>query len=103
MKDTADVVARIGFRMFLGVSAEMANFSPDGGAFSLFLYDNPLSIFVELPTAEEAAAISGGSGGCDLSKIKYSNIYCGVIRGALEQVNLKVECRFVRDALRGMR
>ena len=24
-----------------------------------------------------------------------------MIRGALEQVNLKVECRFVRDALRG--
>jgi hypothetical protein len=101
MKDTADVVARIGFRMFLGVAAEVANHSPDGSAFSLFLYDNPLGIFVELPTAEEAAAMRGGSGGCDLSKIKYSNIYCGVIRGALEQVNLKVECRFMRDALRG--
>ena len=101
MKDTAEVVARIGFRMFLGVNAEAANFSPDGSAFSLFLYDNPLSIFVELPTSEEAAAAMGGAGGCDLSKIKYSNVFCGVIRGALEQVNLKVECRFAKDALRG--
>ena len=29
--------------------------------------------------------------------MKYSNVYCGVIRGALEQVNLKVECNIVRD------
>eukprot|EP00567_Pseudictyota_dubia_P002997 CAMPEP_0197450322 /NCGR_PEP_ID=MMETSP1175-20131217/24875_1 /TAXON_ID=1003142 /ORGANISM="Triceratium dubium, Strain CCMP147" /LENGTH=204 /DNA_ID=CAMNT_0042982711 /DNA_START=19 /DNA_END=633 /DNA_ORIENTATION=- len=98
MRDTAEVIARIGFRMFLGVSAEVANFSPDGRAFSLFLYDNPLAIFVELPPPKEDGE---GSGGADLSKIKYSNIYCGVIRGALEQVNMRVECQFVRDALRG--
>uniref|UniRef100_A0A7S4K9E3 Trafficking protein particle complex subunit n=1 Tax=Odontella aurita TaxID=265563 RepID=A0A7S4K9E3_9STRA len=98
MRDTAEVIARIGFRMFLGVSAEVANFSPDGRAFSLFLYDNPLAIFVELPPPKEEGE---GSGGPDLSKIKYSNIYCGVIRGALEQVNMRVECQFVRDALRG--
>ena len=39
--------------------------------------------------------------GDDLRKLKYSNVYCGVIRGALEQVNLKVECSIVRDTLKG--
>ena len=94
MRETAEVVAKIGFRMFLGMTCEVANFSPDGRAFSLFIYENPLAIFVELPSP-------GEDGGADLSKIKYSNIYCGVIRGALEQVNLKVECQFLRDVLRG--
>jgi hypothetical protein len=100
LRETADVVARIGFRMFLGVNAEVGNVSPDGSGFSLFLHDNPLSIFVELPSAEEGG-LQARAGGCDLSKVKYSNIYCGVIRGALEQVNLKVDCNFVRDILRG--
>lgn len=98
MKDTAEVVAKIGFRMFLGMSCEVANISADGKAFSLFLYENPLSIFVELP---ESSKDSEGEGGPDWSQMKYSNIYCGVIRGALEQVNLKVNCEFVRDVLQG--
>uniref|UniRef100_A0A6V2DC26 Trafficking protein particle complex subunit n=1 Tax=Ditylum brightwellii TaxID=49249 RepID=A0A6V2DC26_9STRA len=99
MRDTAEVVAKIGFRMFLGVTAETSNFSPDGRAFSVFLYDNPLAIFVELPPPPSGGAIASGEK--DLSKIKYSNIFCGVIRGALEQVNLRVNCEFVRDVLRG--
>lgn len=98
IQDTAKVIAHIGFRMFLGVSAEVSNFSPDGRSFSIFLYDNPLAIFVELPPSNEDGR---GENGCDLSKIKYSNVYCGVIRGALEQVNMRVECQFVRDVLRG--
>jgi hypothetical protein len=53
-----------------------------------------LSTFVELPGDEQ-------SGDDDLRRLKYSNVYCGVIRGALEQVNLKVECNIVRDTLKG--
>ncbi len=34
------------------------------------------------------------------SDLHYSNLLCGVIRGALEMVNLKVECKIVRDALK---
>ena len=62
LRETADVVARIGFRMFLGVNAEVGNFSPDGSGFSLFLHDNPLSIFVELPSAEEGGPTGQGGG-----------------------------------------
>jgi hypothetical protein len=94
LKDTAEVVAKIGFRMFLGIGCEVGKLTAK--SFSLFLNENPLSIFVELPQNGES-----GDSGTDWSKLKYSNIYCGVIRGALEQVNMKVECDFVRDVLRG--
>ena len=30
----------------------------------------------------------------------FSNLYCGVIRGALEMVHLQVEAAFVQDVLR---
>ena len=36
-----------------------------------------------------------------LSSLKYSTLMCGVIRGALEMVNVEVECWCVRDAARG--
>ena len=97
MRDTADVISKIGFRMFLGVSAEVGNFTPDGRSFSLFLTDNPLSIFVELPES----STQQGQQEEGKEKLLYSNIYCGLIRGALEQVNLRVECKFVRDVLLG--
>ncbi|CAN0352035.1 unnamed protein product, partial [Ectocarpus sp. 12 AP-2014] len=35
------------------------------------------------------------------SGLLYSNLLCGVIRGALEMVQMKVSCRCVRDVLRG--
>ncbi|KAL3791783.1 hypothetical protein ACHAWO_005703 [Cyclotella atomus] len=94
LRDTAEVVAKMGFKMFLGVQAEVGGFSQDQKSFSIYLQDNPLSTFVELPGDEQ-----GGSD--DLRRLKYSNVYCGVIRGALEQVNLKVECNIVRDTLKG--
>lgn len=96
LRDTADALARTAFPMFLGVAAEAGAFSPDRRSFSLYLRDNPLSTFVDLPPGDDARA-----GGDDLRKLKYSNLYCGVIRGALEQVNLKVECSIVRDTLKG--
>jgi len=96
LRDTAEVVAKMGFRMFLGVSAECGNFSQDQKSFSIYFHDNPLSTFVELPPAGDDQM-----GGDDLRKLKYSNIYCGVIRGALEQVNLKVDVSLVMDTLKG--
>mmetsp|Transcript_15801 Transcript_15801/g.23121 ORF Transcript_15801/g.23121 Transcript_15801/m.23121 type:complete len:197 (-) Transcript_15801:896-1486(-) len=92
LRETAEVVAKIGFRMFLGLTCDIGNVTDK--SFSLFMNENPLSIFVELPQGED-------HNGADWSQLKYSNIYCGVIRGALEQVNMKVECDFVRDVLKG--
>jgi len=43
--------------------------------------------FVELPST--------------MSSLRYSNILCGAIRGALEMVSLRVSCKFIKDVLVG--
>ncbi|KAJ1454138.1 NO signaling/Golgi transport ligand-binding domain-containing protein [Pelagophyceae sp. CCMP2097] len=86
--ETADVIAKIAFRMFLGVAVDVANWNPEKTACSLLLYDNPLGDFVELPPPYN-------------TELLYSNVLCGVVRGALEMVQMRVECYFVRDMLRG--
>ncbi|EFN52425.1 hypothetical protein CHLNCDRAFT_138928 [Chlorella variabilis] len=86
-RETADRIAKVGFKMFLNTTATVANWNAEGTECSLILEDNPLTDFVELPE--------------QLGALKYSNLLCGVIRGALEMVNMDVECAFVRDVLRG--
>lgn len=86
-RETADVIAKVAFKMFLGISADITSWNAEMSAFSLLLYENPLSECVELPAHH--------------SQLLYSNVLCGVIRGALEMVQLRVDCRFVRDVLRG--
>jgi hypothetical protein len=76
LNDTAKVIGEQGFKMFLGVTAEVANFDVEAKAFSLIIRENP-------------------------NKLWYSNILCGVIRGALEMVNMKVAAYFRKDILRG--
>ena len=85
-RDTAENIAKIGFKMFLGATCDVANYSSDGKSFSLYLCEDPLAMFVELPEQLRERNKQ--------RTLKYSNVYCGVICGALEQVNLKVECPF---------
>ena len=87
-RDTAEVVSKVGFKMFLNITPVIGNWSADAREFSLILDENPLAEFVELP--EDAAR-----------HLWYSNILCGVLRGALEMVQMQVECYFLSDALRG--
>eukprot|EP00160_Parvularia_atlantis_P012265 Unigene2450_Nuclearia_a/m.7561 Unigene2450_Nuclearia_a/g.7561 ORF Unigene2450_Nuclearia_a/g.7561 Unigene2450_Nuclearia_a/m.7561 type:complete len:199 (-) Unigene2450_Nuclearia_a:9-605(-) len=86
LRETAEVISKVGFKMFLNITPAVTNWSPDGKAFSLLFEDNPLTDFVELP--EDAAGLS------------YCNLLCGVLRGALEMVQMQVECSFVKDVLR---
>eukprot|EP00741_Cyanophora_paradoxa_P000217 tig00000402_g210.t1 len=86
-RETAEVIGKVAFRMFLGIVAQVVNWNPEGTECSFIIDENPLNDFVELP--ESATGLL------------YSNILCGVIRGALEQINMKVECHFLKDALRG--
>jgi len=58
-------------------------------SFTLTLDENPLAEFVELP--EEA--LEGG--------LWFSNVLCGVLRGALEMIQIRVTAEFVSDVLRG--
>jgi len=86
-RDTAEVVAKVGLRMFLGVGAAVTNWNEAGTECVLVLESNPLAEFVELPEQYR-----------DLS---YCQMLCGVVRGALEMVSMKVSCEFCKDALRG--
>ena len=65
---------QLAFKMFLGVSPVVTNWSAASDEFSLILDNNPLSDFVELPDGREG--------------LFYSNILCGALRGALEMVRI---------------
>ena len=73
--------------MFLGVTADVRNWTEDGSSYSLMLDDNPLTMFAELPD--------------NLNNLWYSNSLCGVIAGALEMVLWKCKVQFHKDQLRG--
>lgn len=49
--------------------------------------ENSLNDYVELPEK--------------YISLWYSNLICGVIRGALESINIRVECRYYQDTLKG--
>lgn len=82
-----DRIAKVAFKMFLNTTATVANWNAEGTECSLLLQENPLAEFVELPE--------------QLHSLRYSNVLCGAIRGALEMINMSVECEFVRDVLNG--
>ena len=48
--------------------------------------ENPLNDYVELPDKFKG--------------LWYSNMICGVIRGAFEAINIKVECKYTKDTLK---
>jgi hypothetical protein len=89
-KDTAEVISKVGFKIFVNVTPQVVNWSQDGRAFSLILDENPLAEFVELPDDDKAS-----------KELWYSNVLVGVLKGALEMVQLEVEAFFVSDVLRG--
>ena len=81
--ETADVIAKVGFKMFLGVTAEVVGASAN--EFTLQFSDNPLADFVELPE--------------QYSTLAYSNMLCGVLRGALEMVQVRRRPRTLRTPI----
>jgi len=100
-REVGEVVAKVGFKAFLNIvpnvthSAPAAATTPNPGSapstpsFTLTFDENPLAEFVELPED----ALEGG--------LWFSNVLCGVLRGALEMVQMQVEATFVSDVLRG--
>merc|ERR1711907_419596 len=85
--ETCDVVAKVGFKMFLGVRADLANWNADKTECSLLLGESPLIEFVELPES--------------LGGLWYSMLVCGIIRGALDMLNTQVKTEPVKCMLRG--
>ncbi|XP_065163686.1 trafficking protein particle complex subunit 3 [Atheta coriaria] len=86
LKDTADKV-QTAFRMYLGVQPNVANWSPAGDEFSFIIDSNPLTELVELPE--------------EMKNLKYCNLICGALRGALEMVHLDIQSWIVQDQLKG--
>lgn len=85
---TSEVISKCAFKIFLNMTPHVTNWSNSKNSFSLVFDENHLSDFVELPM--------------DASKeLWYSNILCGVLKGALEMVQLDCEVYFVSDVLRG--
>jgi len=84
-RDTAEKI-QSGFKIFLGITPSITNWSPAGDEFSLCFETNPLTEFVELPD--------------NYSNLKYCNILPGVLRGACEMVQMEIACWFVQDQLK---
>ena len=89
LRETAEILSKQAFKMFLGIQPAITNWSPTYDEFSLILDPNPLIEFVELPEDGK------------LDNLCYSQVICGAIRGALEMVQLKVECNVKQDQLKG--
>lgn len=86
-RETADVISKLAFKMYLGIQPVVSNWSAAGDEFSLLIENNPLTDFVELPPGH--------------SQLNFSNILCGVLKTALEMVQMEVDVRFVQDTLKG--
>lgn len=89
-RDTAEMISKVGFKIFLNITPTVTNWTADNKQFSLLFDENPLADFVELPDDGRAQ-----------DELWFSNILCGVLRGALEMVQMSIEARFVSDVLRG--
>lgn len=84
-RDTAEKI-QVAFKMYLGIQPVITNWTSNCDEFSLIIDSNPLIDFVELPD--------------QYKNLKYCILLCGVIRGALEMVNLEVRSWIVQDQLK---
>lgn len=87
IKDTAEIISKVAFKMFLGITCDVTNWNTSNTSFSLVIQDNPLTDYVELPSQYE--------------ELQYCCILCGIIRGALESVQLQVTSNVIKDTLKG--
>ncbi|KAA6398062.1 MAG: putative trafficking protein particle complex subunit 3 [Streblomastix strix] len=85
VKDTAEVICKVGFKMFFGFAP---NWTQAGEKeFTLTFDQNPMIDFVELPD--------------DMRELNYCNALCGVVVGALDAVGIDAECLITQDPLKG--
>ncbi|KAI9797210.1 MAG: transport protein particle 22 kDa subunit [Piccolia ochrophora] len=89
-RETAEMISKVGFKIFLNITPSITNWTSDNKQFSLVFDENPLADFVELPDDGRAQ-----------DELWYSNILCGILRGSLEMVQMQVDAHFVSDVLRG--
>lgn len=71
-KEILDFIAKVGFKMYLGVTCDITVYSEK--EFSFSFSENPLNDYVELPEK--------------YSSLWYSNLIPGIISGGLDSVRL---------------
>jgi hypothetical protein len=76
-------IAKVAFRMFLNVNASVQDLNPELTSCKFVLESNPLVRFAVLPDG--------------LSALRVSQLLCGVIRGALEVLGMRVEASVYYD------
>jgi len=86
MRDAADKIQQA-FKLYLGLSPGISNWSNGNEEFSLTFESTPFAEFVELPDS--------------CSNLKYGNILPGVVRGACEMVQMEVQSWIIQDTLKG--
>ncbi|KAK6489405.1 trafficking protein particle complex subunit 3-like isoform X1 [Huso huso] len=87
-QETTDVIAKVAFKIYLGVTPSVTSSSPAGDEFSLLLDSNPLEDFIEeLPEGH--------------SSLLYSNLLCGILRGALQTVRLAAHVELIQNGGKG--
>lgn len=86
LKDVADKIQHA-FQLYLNVTPSVDHWSQTNDEFSIILYNNPLTEFVELPDS--------------LQNMNYLNVLPGIIRGALEMVSIPVRAWIKSDHLKG--
>ena len=94
-EEAISIITNNALRFYLNVGAKYELVKTDSNMidtnqqyeYRIFFSDNPLNDYVELPDKFKG--------------LWYSNMICGVIRGALEAINIKVECKYNKDTLKG--
>ena len=84
---------QVGFKSFLNITPTVLYPTPQGPIreFSLVFDENPLADFVELPDDAVPPRSAGAvptSSSQSSEGLWYSNVLCGVVRGALEMVRI---------------
>ena len=85
-RETVAVIESVGLRMSPGIGAEVNHWHKEFAVFSLVLHSNPFAEYADLPLLLT-------------TRLWYSNWFCGVVRGSLEQLQLGVECHLQKDVL----
>jgi len=118
LKDTADALVTYGFKPYLGITPKITDWSDKQNEFTLVLDQNPLTDFVELNEPEQfTKELESNLGVGDQVNsaieqlelddtavstrgLNYCQLLCGIIRGALEMVQLEITCEVINDKLR---
>ena len=94
-EEAISIITNNALRFYLNVGAKYELVKTDSNMidnnqqyeYRIFFSENPLNDYIELPDKFKG--------------LWYSNMICGVIRGALEAINIKVECKYNKDTLKG--